>query len=73
LIALNTNGVFLVVLVFEKSIFVEAYDHARQVVGAKVGKGVIYQQFRSSNRVLYVSDEVDRFLIVTDIPELGGC
>jgi len=50
----------------------EADDEDGDVVGGEIRHGVIEEDLTGLLRVLHVSNEVDSFLILSDIPELAS-
>ena len=69
-IALNPNGRVLVRLVLQEGLFIEADNHARQVVRTEVRKGVVDEHLCRGRGLVDVSNEVNRFLVRANVPEL---
>ena len=69
-IAFDADGGEMVVDSVEEGGFVEAHDHAGEVVGGEAGEGVFDELFGGDDGVLHIADKVDRFLVGADVPEL---
>jgi len=70
-VAFDADGLDLVGDGLLDGLAVEAHDHAGQVVGGEACQGVLDQRFGSGLWVEGVPDQVDRFLIRADVPELS--
>lgn len=69
-VAFDADCVVAVLGGVKEELFLEADDHAGEVVGAEPGEGVLDEELGGGVGVLDVADQVDGFLVLADIPQL---